>query len=168
MTNILSGSAAIANVFFRCGYIEAWGRGIEKICRECDQSGNSYPIFDISDCGFMVRFDALKSALIDNVAQNDTQGDTQGDTQDVLQDVPQDVPQDVSQDVPRELTEIQQKIFRCIKNDPKISREKIAKIIGVSQKTVARNLAGMKNYIQFIGRGYSGHWEIVFPMDSKQ
>ena len=131
---------AIANVFFRCGYIEAWGRGIEKICRECDQSGNSYPIFDISDCGFMVRFDALKSALII----------------------------DVPQDVPRELTEIQQKIFRCIKNDPKISREKIAKIIGVSQKTVARNLAGMKNYIQFIGRGYSGHWEIVFPMDSKQ
>lgn len=29
----------------------------------------------------MVCFDALKSALIDNVAQNDTQGDTQGDIQ---------------------------------------------------------------------------------------
>ena len=102
----------------------------------------------------MVRFDALKSALIIDVPQH------------VPPAVPPPPPR--PQDVPRELTEIQQKIFICIKNDPKISREKIAKIIGVSQKTVARNLAGMKNYIQFIGRGYSGHWEIVFLMDSKQ
>ena len=50
------------------------------------------PIFDISDCGFMVRFDALKSALII----------------------------DVPQDVPRELTEIQQKIFKR-KNKDSIS-----------------------------------------------
>ena len=55
---------SIANVFFRCGFIEAWGRGIEQICRECDLTGNRYPVFDISSCGFMVRFDALESALI--------------------------------------------------------------------------------------------------------
>ena len=89
----------------------------------------------------MVRFDALKSALIDNVPQDDPQSDSQA--------------------VPQELSEIQQKIFKCIKNDSKISREKIAEKIGVSKKTVARNLADMKDYVQFIGRGYSGHWEVI-------
>ena len=29
----------IANVFFRAGYIESWGRGIQKICGACKNLG---------------------------------------------------------------------------------------------------------------------------------
>ena len=135
---------AIANVFFRCGFIEAWGRGIEKICRECDKSGNSYPVFDISDCGFMVRFDALKSALIDNVAQG------------------------VAQGVAQELTDMQKQILELIRNNPRISRSEIAENIGKSVKTIERRLGEMENFVKFIGSGYSGHWEIVSSADDKK
>lgn len=30
----------IANTFFRAGFIESWGRGIEKICSICKEYGN--------------------------------------------------------------------------------------------------------------------------------
>ncbi len=128
---------SIANVFFRCGFIEAWGRGIEKICRECDRTGNKYPVFDISDMGFMIRFDALESALIRS-----------------------SVPQDVPQDVPQGFTDIQKKIFEIIKNAPSTSRAEIASQCGISIKTVGRQLSAMKEYVRFVGRGYSGHWEL--------
>ena len=29
----------VASAFFRAGYIEAWGRGIEKINNECKKAG---------------------------------------------------------------------------------------------------------------------------------
>lgn len=133
---------AIANVFFRCGFIEAWGRGIEKICRECDKSGNSYPVFDISDCGFMVRFDALKSALIDNVAQNDTQGDIQGNDLDIW-------------------------LEAAIRKNPKITTEELARKCNKSIITIKRHIAKLP-HIQFKGSGYSGHWEIVTAGDSEE
>jgi ATP-dependent DNA helicase RecG len=34
----------IANAFFRAGYIESWGRGIQKIQRECREHGIEPPV----------------------------------------------------------------------------------------------------------------------------
>ena len=56
---------------------------------------------------------------------------------------------------------IESRIVELIKNNNKISREKIAKEFGVSKKTIERQLAKMRDKLQFVGRGYSGHWEIT-------
>ncbi|MDR3189130.1 MAG: putative DNA binding domain-containing protein [Prevotellaceae bacterium] len=42
----------IANAFFRSGYVEAWGRGIEKINRNCIEVGLPQPLiyYDTSGC----------------------------------------------------------------------------------------------------------------------
>lgn len=48
----------IANTFFRCGYIESWGRGIEKINRECKQWGIPAPVYDYGMSGLMLTFHA--------------------------------------------------------------------------------------------------------------
>lgn len=37
----------IANVFFRAGYVESWGRGIQKVCEACEKHGNPPPIYSI-------------------------------------------------------------------------------------------------------------------------
>ena len=58
---------------------------------------------------------------------------------------------------------MQRNIFNCIKANSKISRAEIANKCGVSQKTIGRHLAAMKQYVRFVGSGYSGHWEIVTP-----
>lgn len=163
---------SIANVFFRCGFIEAWGRGIEQICRECDQTGNRYPVFDISSCGFMVRFDALESALIrQNVAQGVVQG-TGNDAQNVAQGSENDA-QGVAQGVAQgngtviPLDDLQKEILQLIKGNHKISREEIARKCNKSVKTIERRLSQMKDLVKYVGRGYSGHWEVTVESSKK-
>jgi ATP-dependent DNA helicase RecG len=40
-----------------------------------------------------------------------------------------------------------------------ITRKEIAKILGVSEKTIERHIKAMHN-IEYVGKGYSGHWTI--------
>ena len=61
------------------------------------------------------------------------------------------VPQDVLEDA----------IIAAIRANPKVSREEIAKKVHVSSKTIARKMNKMRDKIRFVGRGYSGHWEVV-------
>ena len=64
---------------------------------------------------------------------------------------------DVPQDVPQDLMDVQ--IIKLIRNDKKISTEKIADVLGVSTKTVKRHIKKMNN-VRYVGSGYSGYWEI--------
>jgi len=48
----------IAAAFFRSGYIETWGRGIEKIMDECNMANAPIPEFNNDFAGLMVTFDA--------------------------------------------------------------------------------------------------------------
>ena len=118
----------IAEVFYRAGFIESWGRGIRKIVDGVKKAGLAEPKIEDAEGG--VRITIFRKGF-------------------------------VSQDVPQGLTDTQYKILECIRDNPKISREKIAEHLGVSTKTIARNLGVMKNYVRFAGRGYSGHWEII-------
>ena len=52
----------IANGFFRAGYVETWGRGIQKICDECENHGTAPPEFIIDSRGIMVKMTALSKA----------------------------------------------------------------------------------------------------------
>ena len=61
---------AIANAFFRCGEVEAWGRGIGKIVAGAIEGKLLPPLFDTSFGGLMVTFfnnpaKQLKEAGID-------------------------------------------------------------------------------------------------------
>ncbi len=46
----------IANAFFRSGYIEAWGRGIEKINELCTEAGLPLPLITYNHSGCWVEF----------------------------------------------------------------------------------------------------------------
>ncbi len=48
----------IASAFFRAGYIEAWGRGIEKIYNECKVAGVPAPEINYEFAGLMITFQA--------------------------------------------------------------------------------------------------------------
>ena len=55
----------IANTFFSAGFIESWGRGIEKICNLCREYGIAEPEYTVHPNDIMMRFKA-----------NDTVNDT--------------------------------------------------------------------------------------------
>ena len=48
----------LAGAFFRAGYVESWGRGIEKILREYANHDTPTPLFDASMSGLMITFKA--------------------------------------------------------------------------------------------------------------
>jgi len=78
-------------------------------------------------------------------------------TQDDAQGVAQDVPQGVPQDVPQSYSDM---IISIIRENNQVTRKQIAEIIGVSMKTVAREIKKMSN-LKYIGSGYSGFWKII-------
>lgn len=55
---------SIANAFYRAGYIEAWGRGIQKICEACRELGTADPEYTARGDDLTVKFTALESAKI--------------------------------------------------------------------------------------------------------
>lgn len=57
----------IANTFFRAGYIESWGRGIEKIRESCKENGNEMAEYKVTSSEIMVIFKSLKQ---DNTQDN--------------------------------------------------------------------------------------------------
>ncbi|MFW5783094.1 MAG: ATP-binding protein [Spirochaetota bacterium] len=46
----------LADAFFRAGYIEAWGRGIEKMLRSCREHGVPEPLLEADASGVQVTF----------------------------------------------------------------------------------------------------------------
>ena len=60
----------IANTFFRAGYIEAWGRGIQRICAACDALGTERPEYRINGRDVMICFKAVQTAGVTNQETN--------------------------------------------------------------------------------------------------
>jgi ATP-dependent DNA helicase RecG len=91
------------------------------------------------------------------------QGDTQ-EKQDTVQIAVQDGAQNVHQDVHQgsilKIENIHKEIFNKIKNNPNVKLAELANELGISLSTIKRYIKSMNN-IKYIGRGYSGHWEIV-------
>ena len=87
----------------------------------------------------------------------------EGDTQGVPQDVPQGGTQDDTQGDTQDDTQgldLDSWIENEIANNPKITTEELARLSGKSIITIKRHLAKLK-HINFVGSGYSGHWEII-------
>ena len=127
----------LADVFNRLGYMERKGSGFGKIL-----NGYKAQINYTEDKRPTFRSDRYQFTV---VMPNLNYG------------VPQDVPQRVPQDVPQD--DLDAKILALIKKDNKISTEKLGMALGVSYKTIRRHIKAMGN-VRYIGRGFSGHWEV--------
>lgn len=86
-----------------------------------------------------------------DVPQSGTQGGTQNGTQDDTQDDTQGDTQGLDLDI---------WVENEIASNPKITTEELARLSGKSIITIKRHLAKLK-HINYVGSGYSGHWEII-------
>ena len=135
----------IANVFYRAGYIEHWGRGIQKICDACKNLGAELPVYELIGNGLRVHFKALKSALIDEFK------------------VPkgQDEPLDGPIEEPKEVL-LLDKIIWLLRENPRATYDDLMLELGVSRSTVKRaigNLVADGHIVRVGGKRY-GDWEI--------
>ena len=54
----------IAHVFYLAGFIESWGRGIEKICSACEKDGVPQSVYTINPGDIMIEFTAPEDRVI--------------------------------------------------------------------------------------------------------
>lgn len=127
----------IANTFFRAGFIEAWGRGIQKIKDSCILAGNDIPDYYVKKEDIMVIFRGVHETPPQIIPQS-----------------PQTTPQ---------LDEIDSKIIKVIESKPSVSQRKIAVLVGVSYDTVRYRMENMKRQEIIVrkGNGRSGKWIVL-------
>ena len=133
----------IANTFFRAGFIEAWGRGIEKIKDSCKEAGNPMPEYTIKREDIMVMFKSLVSstAQATNQATNQaTDQANQGNDNSVVT-----------------------RILKVIQEEPSLSQKKIADVIEEKYSTVKYYMESMKKsgIIKREGSSQKGKWIIL-------
>lgn len=129
---------SIANVFYLAGFIESWGRGIEKICQACDEDGSPRPEYTINPGDIMIKFTASE----DRVIRIGSQG--------------------VTAKVTIKVTDKEIEVLDLIREDPGYSMDEIAKRLSVSRKTIAARMKSLKEkgILEKIGATKNGHWQI--------
>ncbi len=133
----------IANTFFRAGFIEAWGRGIEKIKDSCAEAGNPMPEYTVKKEDIMVTFRSLATST------------TQDTTQAVTQDTTQAKNQTIENLIPT-------RIIKVIRDNPALSQSQIAEMLGEKHDTIKYHMrkTRLSGVISQEGSSQKGKWVV--------
>lgn len=129
---------SIANVYYLAGFIESWGRGIEKICQACDEDGSPRPEYNISPGDIMIKFTAAEDKIIRTSLEQVTEGVTE------------------------RVTEAEKEILSLLLEDPAYTYTVLADKLEISRKTVSLRIKALKDkeIIERIGSDTKGYWHI--------
>lgn len=128
---------SIAHVFYRAGYIEAWGRGIQKICEACQELGTPDPEYRVLGDDITVKFFALEDAKISESKNPKHQGDVLGDV-------------------------LEERILDELRRNPSLNQKELANMLHTSVPSVQRAMSRLKDDGRLIRKGGKrfGYWEI--------
>ena len=136
----------IAHAFYLAGFIESWGRGIEKICSACSSDGVPLPEFTIHPGDIMIKFTAPEDRIVHST----------------LQKVTEKVTEKVSEKVTEKVTEKELSLLKVILEDPGYTMDEMATQLSVSRKTISIWLNSLKSkgIVRRVGSTKTGHWEV--------
>ncbi len=135
----------IANAFYRAGFIESWGRGIQEIRETCREGGLPLPNFEVLSDMVMTTFYAVDKVSID--AQKT------GSKSKINLTV-------TTTKTTRKTT---RKILEEIQKNPTITMPELALVLKLSQDGIIWNIEKLKKQGVLIRKGgrKGGHWEII-------
>ena len=126
----------VADIFFKAGFIEAWGRGIAKIINGFTSVGLTAPVFEATMGGILLTIErGVKDSKVSGEKSN----------------------------VVETVVENEGHIVELIKNKRSITAKEIAENLTVSERTVQRYLKALQDNktIKRIGSAKGGHWEVI-------
>ncbi|MDE6732733.1 MAG: HTH domain-containing protein [Oscillospiraceae bacterium] len=125
-------------MFYRAGYIEAWGRGIQKIYESCNEFGSPVPEYKKLGDDLTVKFVAAKVEH----SQSSKNPKHQNEALDEA---------------------LEDRIIAEIKNDPSVKQDDLLKKLNVSRASVQRSMKNLQTSgrIQRVGGKRFGYWEIL-------
>ena len=113
----------IANTFYRAGFVESWGRGIEKICKLCESHNIPIPEYTIHGSDIMMMFKTAEK----------------------IQSEPNNDPNEPNNDPnPKCLTDRQLAIISILSEDGKTTLDALAKKCHVDRSTIKRDISTLK------------------------
>ena len=140
---------SIARVFYLAGYIERWGRGIEKICEACEADGVPYPEYRVNAMDIMVKFTAPEDRVVRNNSQN------YSDSTRCTATSPGNYRENYREN------EIQ--LLQMLEEDPGYTTDVLSQRLSLSPKTVANIIKKFKQngIIERVGSDRKGYWKIL-------
>ena len=145
----------LASAFFRAGYVESWGRGIEKILSECRKHDIPPPLFDTGLSGLMLTFRADPAQLAEAL------GDA---ARPLLEETLVETPVETQAETPVETPlKTPERILAALGANPEWTLEVVAQAIGKSTSAVERAAAKLvkEGRLRFVGPRKTGHWEVL-------
>ena len=131
----------IAHVFYLAGFIESWGRGVEKICHALKADKLPLPEYTIHPGDIMIKFTAPEDRVVRlNKQFTDNLSDNFSD----------------------KLSDKEQKTLELLLEDPGYTALQLAEKLHVSRVSVTKYLKALKQkgIIERIGSDRSGYWKI--------
>ena len=134
----------IANVFYKAGFVESWGRGFKKIAEEFERACLPLPTIEENGGGVMA---IIQRKTVDEViAERDGNvGVNVGDVSEI------------------KLSDRQQIIVSIIRSNPTVSAKQMSETLSVTSRTIERDLAVMQKagVIRHEGKDNAGVWVIL-------
>ena len=126
----------VAQVFYRAGFIESWGRGIEVVRAACAQNGNPEPAFEIDSTGFT----AVLFAPHGFYGKSDNKSDNKF-----------------------EASTLEARVLALVESQEAGTQEEMAAVLGVARSTVSAKLKALqeKGLVVRSGARKNGKWVLV-------
>lgn len=130
----------IANVFYKAGFVESWGRGYKKIAEEFDRAKMPLPIIEETGGGVMA---IIQRKTMDEVIAE--RGSNVGDMSET------------------KLTARQRVIISIIQSNPAVSAKQMSVTLSVTSRTIERDLSVMQKagFIRHEGKDNAGVWVVL-------
>ena len=141
----------IAGALYRGGFVETWGRGIEKVCRECEKFGVPRPEYDATESDVMVCLHAriTKSALGQELSPIPQETTTESS------------PESSPESSLESLSAGALSVLKMIKADNRLKTQMMADRLGVSKRTVLKYIKELSVIgLHFEGPTKKGCWVI--------
>ena len=149
----------LASAFFRAGYVESWGRGIEKIDRECRAHGVAPPLYDASMSGLMLTFKANPAHLAAALGHESVTAPVETPVE-----TPVKTPVKTRVETPVETRAgTPNRILAALAANPGMTLAQVANAIGKSSSAVERAAAKLvsQGRLRFVGPRKGGRWEVL-------
>jgi ATP-dependent DNA helicase RecG len=141
----------IARGFYLAGYVESWGRGIEKVCAACVDDGIDLPVYKVhqDDVMVMLKTTDERAKGLEAAAYSVTDG-----INDRINDGIKPI---------KSTKERDEAIFSLLLDAPASTSKEMADALGISESTVGRAIRSLKaeGLIMREGANKNGVWVIL-------